>query len=46
MSLVLSEEQKMLKNSVKEFLDNKFPLSNFRKYRDNNFKSIDFDLWT
>ena len=46
MNLVLSEEQKMLKTSVKEFLDNKFPLSNFRKYRDNDFKSIDFDLWT
>ena len=46
MSLVLNEEQKMLKTSAKEFLDNKFPLSNFRKYRDNDFKSLDFDLWT
>ena len=46
MSLVLKEEQKMLKTSAKEFLDNKFPLSNFRKYRDNDFKSLDFDLWT
>ena len=46
MSLVLNEEQKMLKTSAREFLDNKFPLSNLRKYRDNDFKSIDFDLWT
>ena len=46
MSLVLNEEQKMLKTSAKEFLDNKFPLSNFRKYRDNDYKSLDFDLWT
>ena len=45
MTLIINEEQKMLKESTKEFLDSKSPLSSMRNLRDNNFQTYNKDLW-
>ena len=45
MALIINEEQKMLKESTKEFLDSKSPLSSMRNLRDNNFQTYNKDLW-
>ena len=45
MALIINEEQKMLKESTKEFLDLKSPLSSMRNSRDNNFQTYNKDLW-
>ncbi|MEZ4885138.1 MAG: acyl-CoA dehydrogenase [Chitinophagales bacterium] len=46
MSLVINEEQQMLKNSAKEFLKNRAPVSALRLLRDNNdSKGYDIGLW-
>ncbi len=45
MALIINEEQKMLKESTKEFLDLKSPLSNMRELRDNNYQTYDKELW-
>ena len=45
MSLILTEEQKMLKDSAREFLEINSPLESFRTLRDNDYKSYDSDVW-
>jgi len=45
MSLVINEEQNMLKFSAKEFLDLKSPISLMRELRDDNYNQFDPDLW-
>ena len=45
MTLILNEEQKLLKTSTKEFLESKSPLSALRTLRDNGFETYDKDLW-
>ena len=45
MALILTEEQKMLKDSAKEFLQLNSSLENFRYLRDNGYKSYDPDIW-
>ena len=46
MALVLNEEQQLLKESVKDFLDNKAPVSALRKLRDENISDYDDTLWS
>ena len=45
MALIINEEQQMLKESTKEFLDSKSPLSSMRELRDNDFQTYDKELW-
>jgi acyl-CoA dehydrogenase len=45
MSLVINEEQNMLKYSAKELLDLKSPISLMRKLRDENYNQFDSNLW-
>ena len=45
MSLVINEEQNMLKSSAKELLDLKSPISLMRELRDYNYNQFDPDLW-
>ena len=45
MSLVINEEQNMLKSSAKELLDLKSPISLMRELRDNNYNQFDPNLW-
>ena len=45
MSLVINEEQNMLKSSAKELLDLKSPISLMRKLRDDNYNQFDSNLW-
>ena len=45
MALIINEEQQMLKESTKEFLDLKSPISSMRKLRDNNFQTYNKELW-
>ena len=45
MSLVINEEQNMLKSSSKELLDLKSPISLMRKLRDDNYNQFDSNLW-
>lgn len=45
MSLVINEEQNMLKSSAKELLDLKSPISLMRELRDDNYNQFDADLW-
>ena len=46
MALIINEEQKMLKDSAREFLNLKSPLSLMRELRDNNFRPYKKELWT
>ena len=45
MTLVINEEQNMLKSSAKELLDLKSPISLMRKLRDDNYNQFDSNLW-
>ena len=45
MALILNDEQKMLKDSAKEFLAINAPVEQFRTLRDNNYQAFDPDLW-
>ncbi len=45
MALILNEEQKMLKDSAKEFLAANAPVEHFRTLRDNNYEAFDAELW-
>lgn len=45
MPLILTEEQKMLKEAANEFLQTNSPLESFRKLRDDNYKSFDPKVW-
>ena len=45
MSLIINEEQNMLKSSAKELLDLKSPISLMRELRDDNYNQFDADLW-
>ena len=45
MTLVINEEQNMLKSSAKELLDLKSPISLMRELRDDNYNQFDPDLW-
>ena len=45
MSLIINEEQNMLKSSAKELLDLKSPISLMRELRDDNYNQFDPDLW-
>ena len=45
MSLVINEEQNMLKSSAKELLDLKSPISLMRELRDDNYNQFDPNLW-
>jgi len=45
MALILNEEQQLLKESVKEFLDNNAPVSALRKLRDENISDYNDTLW-
>ena len=46
MALILSEEQKLLKDSATEFLAMNAPVEQFRDLRDNNYKAFDESLWS
>ncbi|MBN09078.1 MAG: acyl-CoA dehydrogenase [Flavobacteriaceae bacterium] len=45
MPLILTDEEKMLKEAANEFLASNSSLKSFRKLRDNNYQSFDQDLW-
>ena len=45
MSLIINEEQNILKSSAKELLDLKSPISLMRELRDDNYNQFDADLW-
>ena len=45
MSLIISEEQKMLKDSAAELLKTKAPVSEMRKLRDAKYTPYDIKLW-
>ena len=45
MALILTEEQKMLKDSAREFLQINSPIESFRALRDNDYKSYDSNVW-
>ena len=45
MSLILTEEQKMLKEAANEFLLSNAPIDSFRKLRDDNYQSYDPKVW-
>ena len=45
MALILTEEQKMLKEAANEFLLSNAPIDSFRKLRDDNYKSYDPKVW-
>jgi len=45
MSLIINEEQNMLKSSAKELLDLKSPISLMRELRDDNYNQFDPDFW-
>lgn len=45
MTLVINEEQNMLKSSAKELLDLRSPISLMRKLRDDNYNQFDSNLW-
>lgn len=46
MALILTEEQKLLKDSATEFLAMNAPVEQFRDLRDHNYKPFDETLWT
>ena len=47
MKLVLSEEEQFLKNTAKNFADERSPISHFRSLRDNNDPKLwDKDIWS
>ena len=47
MKLVLSEEEQFLKDTAKNFADERSPISHFRSLRDNNDPKLwDKDIWT
>ena len=45
MPLILTEEQKMLKEAASEFLLTNSPIESFRELRDNNYQSYDPKVW-
>ena len=45
MALILTEEQKMLKDSAKELLATKSPVSKMRDLRDSKYTPYDPKLW-
>ena len=45
MALILTEAQKMLKESAMEFMTTNSPLESFRELRDNNYKTYDPKVW-
>ena len=45
MALIITEEQKMLKDSASEFLIAKAPVSQMRKLRDTQYTPFDQSLW-
>tara|TARA_B100000768_G_scaffold179950_2_gene198766 strand:- start:291 stop:1412 length:1122 start_codon:yes stop_codon:yes gene_type:complete len=46
MALIITEEQKLLKDSATEFLAINSPIEKFRELRDNNYITFDEVLWT
>ena len=47
MKLVLSEEEQFLKDTAKNFAEERSPISHFRSLRDNNDRKLwDKDLWS
>ncbi len=45
MALIITEEQKLLKDSATEFLAMNAPVEQFRDLRDHNYKPFDENLW-
>ena len=45
MPLILTEEQKMLKEAANEFLQTNSPLESFRNLRDDDYNSFDPKVW-
>ena len=46
MKLILNEEQQMLRDSAKDFAENRTPVNHFRSLRDNNnAQNWDKDVW-
>ena len=45
MALIITEEEKMLKDSAKELLSTKSPVSKMRQLRDNKYSPFDQVLW-
>ncbi len=45
MALIITEEQKMLKDSASELLIAKAPVSQMRKLRDTQYTPFDQSLW-
>ncbi|MGB1971614.1 MAG: acyl-CoA dehydrogenase family protein [Flavobacteriaceae bacterium] len=45
MALIINEEQKMLKDSAREFLALNATVEQFRTLRDNNYQAFDEELW-
>ena len=47
MKLVLSEEEQFLKDTAKNFAEERSPISHFRSLRDNNDRKLwDKDIWS
>ena len=47
MKLVLSEEEQFLKDTAKNFAEERSPISHFRSLRDNNDQKLwDKDIWS
>ncbi len=46
MALIITEEQKLLKDSATEFLAMNAPVEQFRELRDDNYRAFDEGLWT
>ena len=45
MALIITEEQKMLKDSANELLNTKAPVNQMRVLRDAKYSSFDKELW-
>ena len=45
MALIITEEQKLLKDSATEFLAMNAPIEQFRTLRDDNYTPFNQDLW-
>ena len=46
MALIITEEQKLLRDSATEFLAMNAPIEQFRELRDDNYRAFDEGLWT
>ena len=45
MALIITEEEKMLKEAARELLESKVSIDQFRSLRDENYQSFDKSTW-